>query len=422
MNYELMHKNIVVAEIDLNIKNGNFDELISINNINHMPIGSMQQGIDFSEEDFNIWYMSRAIPNSRQNIRDILFELKKSSANWLLLKNNGLSLSDHYWFREKNKSTRWEDVNYFDNDFSEEMGKLLLKKISYNKDINFNSPNSTTNGWLKKQWVIQGNDRVLIKGSSGIEQQEAVNEVVATFLLDRLNINHTSYNYYIEAFRNSTLTYSTCDNFITKETELIPATNLLSLCDLSEVEDAEGCMYSYINFLSDNGVRNVREKIEQMFCIDYIMANVDRHWRNFGVIRDVSSLDFLDLAPIFDTGTSLFYDVSVENISDNLDGYSPTFKTKDDIALSEQIKFCKHVDIDLSKIKNIDNNIYQIMSATPTLSEERKEKLIGVLNYRINCLEQILDRQVKKSLNTKSITVKKEQKQKTKLKNKSRER
>ena len=54
------------------------------------------------------------------------------------------------------------------------------------------------------------------------------------------------------------------------------------------------------------GIKNEEEEMAKMFTCDYILANQDRHWRNFGVIRNVETLEFTRLAPIFDNGTSLW--------------------------------------------------------------------------------------------------------------------
>ena len=43
-----------------------------------------------------------------------------------------------------------------------------------------------------------------------------------------------------------------------------------------------------------------------MLCLDYLIENSDRHYGNFGFIRDVNSLKFLGPAPLFDNGTSLW--------------------------------------------------------------------------------------------------------------------
>lgn len=38
----------------------------------------------------------------------------------------GLGLSDQYWLKDENDHASWEDVNYFENDFSPALGELML--------------------------------------------------------------------------------------------------------------------------------------------------------------------------------------------------------------------------------------------------------------------------------------------------------
>ena len=45
-----------------------------------------------------------------------------------------------------------------------------------------------------------------------------------------------------------------------------------------------------------------------MILTDFLITNTDRHWENFGILRDPDTLRFLTLAPIFDSGTSMLYD------------------------------------------------------------------------------------------------------------------
>lgn len=44
-----------------------------------------------------------------------------------------------------------------------------------------------------------------------------------------------------------------------------------------------------------------------MIVCDSIIANTDRHLRNFGFIRDIDTLEWR-FAPLFDSGNSLWYD------------------------------------------------------------------------------------------------------------------
>ena len=52
--------------------------------------------------------------------------------------------------------------------------------------------------------------------------------------------------------------------------------------------------------------RSLRESIDKMIVCDYLMANDDRHLFNFGLIRDVESLQVLGCAPLYDSGCAFF--------------------------------------------------------------------------------------------------------------------
>ena len=51
-----------------------------------------------------------------------------------------------------------------------------------------------------------------------------------------------------------------------------------------------------------------------MNIVDYIIANTDRHYGNFGFIRNVNTLEWEGFAPIFDTGNAMFYDFPTSDL------------------------------------------------------------------------------------------------------------
>ena len=52
-----------------------------------------------------------------------------------------------------------------------------------------------------------------------------------------------------------------------------------------------------------------------MLATDYILANTDRHLGNFGFLRDSETLEWKGLAPIYDSGTSLWQMTLTRSIS-----------------------------------------------------------------------------------------------------------
>ena len=85
------------------------------------------------------------------------------------------------------------------------------------------SPDSASDGWLKKKWRIVDGDRVLFKAGSGSYQQEPYNEVLATSIMKRLSIDCAEYKLTLIGDKP----YSACKDFVTSETELVTAHNIL---------------------------------------------------------------------------------------------------------------------------------------------------------------------------------------------------
>lgn len=62
----------------------------------------------------------------------------------LALKALGLSLSDQYWLRPAGAEITWQEVNFFTNDFSQDIGSILFSRKGTGRRVNFLSPDSTT--------------------------------------------------------------------------------------------------------------------------------------------------------------------------------------------------------------------------------------------------------------------------------------
>lgn len=113
MIYILCHKNIPV--LTFKAKEDEISEVCEILNEAHLPPGIFREhekGISRCKQ-FREWWTNRAIPASRQNLRDALETLGNITTGQLAAKSYGLSLSDHYWAKPENSSLSWENVNFF---------------------------------------------------------------------------------------------------------------------------------------------------------------------------------------------------------------------------------------------------------------------------------------------------------------------
>lgn len=62
----------------------------------------------------------------------------------------------------------------------------------------------------------------------------------------------------------------------------------------------------------------VREQLEYTILTDFILSNTDRHFNNFGFLYHPESRKIIAMAPIFDTGNSLFYNREIIPSKKNL--------------------------------------------------------------------------------------------------------
>lgn len=378
MKYILMHREIEVAEIEL-------DELSHITNIyevyaeEHFPVGTLgKHGVD--KTMLAKWWAKRSIPASRSGLRETLDLLHMSVPQELLAKCYGLSLSDQYWISPKDKPLMWKKINFFDHDFSEDVGNLLFGYGEFSDSMSLISPDNTSDGQLIKKWKIADGKRVLIKGGSNPYQQEPLCEVIASGIAERLCIPHTKYTLLWEHEKP----FSVCQDFITSETELVSAYHIMQSRkkpnDLSDYE-------FYLNCAEQLGVKNIREQTEKMIVLDFLIGNEDRHFNNFGLIRNAVTLEWIGVAPIFDCGTSLWYNTQeslIKPLSPNLPA-KPFKKTH-----REQIKLVKDFSwLDMKKLKGMEEEMEEILFQSPYISRERRAVLCDAFCQRAELLGEI---------------------------------
>lgn len=293
----------------------------------HAPLMATDPSGNITRDRLSSWFKNRGIPDFRPDAADRLRAVGYPSAASLMASGFGASLSDQYWIRPAGSASTWRDVNCFENDFSEELGELLLphdassvpsliEKIRGNADLLASSPDAALNGNLPKRWTIEGGQRMLVKsGRSSGRFQEPFNEKIASVLCSRL---------------------------------------------LDEGD--------YVAYELD-----VREDVEKMLVIDYLMANFDRHWNNFGVLIDSESREWLRAAPVFDTGEALWCD---RELSQPFDGYTTPragmmrpFARKIDEQLG---RYCRDLSwFDPSGLKGFSEEACDILLGNPFIANER---------------------------------------------------
>ena len=386
MKYTLMHKRIAVADIELDEISGFIQKIGEIYAPNHLPVGVRQlQGVP-DRAALNEWWTGRSIPASRSGIREALETLEISNTKMLLVRCFGLSLSDQYWIRPEGTDWTWEKLNYFDNTFSDDIGDVLFGENKKTNPLNLSSPDNTSDGNLKKRWRIINGKRCLVKGGSNPFRQQPFNEVIATGIMERLRIKHIPYT----LSWNKGAPYSICEDFVTRDTELIPAWRIIQ----TQKKPNNVSVYQhFVNCCETLGIPDVIPFLDRMIVLDYIIANEDRHLNNFGAIRNAETLEWVGMAPIFDSGSSLGYDQLAGQIRSERDVVCKPFKKHH----AEQLKLVSSFAwIDFARLSDIRELITETFSsekAKDYIDESRVSAIIDAIERRIRHLAELIPTQ-----------------------------
>lgn len=383
----LMNKNKKVLTAEYQSSLGVFTDIYNVIDIDFAPI-ILKNAYQLNEElkvSLSEWFKGRGIPSWRDDLDLLLAKLNISTPTELLDKAFGLSLSDQYWIKPFDSEIEYKDINFFEHDFedSEFTSVTFSNTRDSNTKISLISPNNTTDGRLKKTWIIENGKRYLLKGGYKNEVMQPFNEVLATMICERLGFKHIPYT--IDVIKDKIV--SKCECFINKDTELVSAYQILhNNCNKDEAYE------TYIKILENNGIDKAREEIENMFILDFIMLNEDRHLNNFGIIRNVENLNWIETAPIFDTGQSLnILDYNDEELVINGDGRFFYDMDKFDTIIN-YIKNIKRFD--LSKLDGIceefDDLLHKYQNITK-MTDRRIDKICALLLSRINKLKRIID-------------------------------
>ena len=384
------HKEVLVAEYDT--ATSVFTKIYEVKDINYAPyiLKSSYTKNDLNDSfraNLSEWFKGRGIPSWRDKLDLLLHRLNITAPYELLDKAFGLSLSDQYWLKPYDSNISYNDINFFDNDF--DYAEFMEASLSINsdqikKETSLKTPNNTTDGMLKKAWIIENGTRYLLKSGYKNEILQPFNEALASEICKRLGFNYVSYT--IDTYKD--IIVSKCPCFITKDTELVTCYQMKNdMTRHDSLEDYE----EYIKKLEDYNIENAREKVENMYILDFLIMNEDRHLNNFGIIRDVNTLKWLDVAPIFDNGQSLnieYYDEDELHIS----GKGRLFyEVKPFDEIIKVVKDLKRIDI--NKLDGIvewfDDLLHKYQNITE-MSDRRIERLCILLNRQINKLKELI--------------------------------
>ena len=386
----LMNKNTPVMSVEFNEDLKRFSSIYEVYDIHYAPLSVYNADTDTSKNlirKLNAWFTGRGIPHNRKDLDCLLQSLGVRSSEELLNKAYALSLSDQYWLKEEGSNLEWKAVNFFANEFAYEayleasLDSGSAIKVS---EENLYSPNNTTNGVLQKGWIIQNGKRILVKGTNSSGKEEAVNEWLASRIAERLGLEHCEYSV---SFSETTGITSMCENFLHEDEEILSAYDVFHT---EKKPDSMNDFDFYVHILEKHHVPDAKRNVAGMFVVDYLMMNEDRHMKNFGVIRNVDTLEWVRATPIFDTELSM----QCNELTEHLDFHKGKCKffshsSKD---LEEMLSDLGDgiLNISVDSLNGICEEYYDMLKCYQdvlNLSDVRLIKLVDGLKMRIAMLK-----------------------------------
>lgn len=226
---------------------------------------------------FNWWCAHRILSLDREHAKVILNACGIRQATTdidradIALKYKCLSLKDFYWVKNESDTSKWENINLFDNSLSNAVVNLALngEKLSVTSKHLIDS-DLATDGLFPKAWYRKDNIFYLYKG----DKDGSVNkEVSASKILLKLGFSVLRYEKAV--YDNSVVAISRC--FTSNDIGYVTA----------------GDMIQNYNIITDCYEYDI------MNLCDYLVGNSDRHQDNWGYMFN-DNREIIGFAPIFD--------------------------------------------------------------------------------------------------------------------------
>ena len=248
----------------------------------------------------NVWWSQRCIPEKRSDLKKLLEESGCASSASLMVRNLALSLTDTYWIRpESMENLTWEQVNLFDS-----TDDRLVLRSPYGEEFTRN-PSATLNGSLEKTAFRREDGWYLEKKGDTEDGQQNVNELAAS-VIHRSQDWDEYVPYLLHKGEDGTCVSCESRIFTGKTQELVTA---YEMAEMEKRSNDVSVFEQIIRTACALGLDGdyVREFLDYQILFDFVITNTDRHLYNFGALRDPETMRFTSMAPIYDSGNSMFF-------------------------------------------------------------------------------------------------------------------
>lgn len=256
-----------------------------------MPLDKARMPLYLRDNDdilgwLEAWAIDRHRPNSR--ILKKVLRLTDSSNLAAVLYSYGAAIPDDYWFKGKSEpGLAWQDVRFSTDSFAEIA--LTGSFSSYSREftpeeLKTGTPELTNIGSYEKCWRIENGAWWLYKNENELER---FSELFIAALGKALGFSMAEYQ--------ESGDYVKTRDFTEGRMNFEPASAI--------VGDSEDYALNYERLTALKPSLG-KEYLDILF-MDALCVNMDRHTKNYGILRDRATGEILCMAPNFDNNIAL---------------------------------------------------------------------------------------------------------------------
>lgn len=254
--------------------------------------------IDKNKGAIRSWLANRTLLLSRANAKKLYqaFRLDQTqdetSRAKLAISCRALSILDNYWVKLDTDDITWDEVNLRHNSLNQAIAQIALHGTSLSLQGSLVSPEFTTNGAYAKAWRRDEDGSLWLYKLNDMQSTAKI-EVVVSNILDCTNVNHCHY----EAREDMDKYVCACPAMTSDEVSIADGLTFIGYCNRLGINPDE--------YLKEHD----KDNYYNMFIVDYLIANPDRHGQNWGIAYDSETMEILGLHPLFDHNNAFNNDV-----------------------------------------------------------------------------------------------------------------
>lgn len=269
--------------------------------------------LELSDQGLIKWMDRRTIPGNRELAGRILSSLGLhiDDLKGIIDISLGLSLNDSYWITPLAFSGAFSEYNLYENRFDSALSMVAYTGYGSNHGKFRTSPELTTGGMLRKAWRYSDTKGIWLykSGTDGFANSgnEPYSEFYASQIAECMGLHAVRYE--LENWHH--ILASKCRLFTDIDTSYVPAGGIIK----------DGGINACLKYYKDLGEEFYQELVS-MLVFDALIYNEDRHFGNFGLMRDNHSGKIVSPAPIFDNGISLLCYGMKDDLESDLEKYA----------------------------------------------------------------------------------------------------